>query len=65
MSSSDKFSEKPGAYKIQTHLKQMEEEVPLCHTSIFGCGSKIGAQNGTLVTGNMDYNMRSPYPYPC
>ena len=26
----------------------------------FGCGSKIGAQKGTLVNGNLDYNLRSP-----
>ena len=25
-----------------------------------GCGSKIGAPNGTLVSGNMDQNLRSP-----
>ena len=25
-----------------------------------GCGSKIGAQNGTLVSGHMDQNLRSP-----
>ena len=24
----------------------------------FGCGSKIGTQNGTLVNGSMDYNLR-------
>ena len=26
----------------------------------YGCGSKIGTQNGTLVSGNMDQNLWSP-----
>ena len=37
------------------------KRVPLaCTGQSFGCGSKIGAQNGTLVSGNMDQNLRSP-----
>ena len=26
----------------------------------FGCGSKTGAKNGTLVSGNIDQNLRNP-----
>ena len=26
----------------------------------YGCGSRIGTPNGTLVSGNMDQNLRSP-----
>ena len=29
--------------------------------SIYGCGSKNRYQNGTLVSGNMDQNLRNPY----
>ena len=28
--------------------------------SFYGCESKIGTQDGTLVNGNMDQNLRSP-----
>ena len=28
--------------------------------SIYGCESKIGTQNGTLVNGTIDLNLRSP-----
>ena len=30
------------------------------HVSRYGCGSKIRAQNGTVVKGNVDRNLRSP-----
>ena len=33
---------------------------PLVFFRVHGCGSKIGTQNGTLVSGNMDQNLWSP-----
>ena len=44
------------------HLARLSLEVERAAIAqySFGCGSKIGTQNGTLVSGNMDQNLWSP-----
>ena len=52
-SESSKRSLKPGKHRSQ-HLVLMVLDVP------HGCGSKNRYQNETLVSGNMDQNLRNP-----
>ena len=41
-------------------IGQILNPLPACITRN-GCGSNIGTQNGTLASGNMDQNLRSPW----
>ena len=49
-------------YKLEASTffeKAMVRRAGFVHTGC-GCGSKMGAQNGSLVNGTHDYNRRSP-----
>ena len=45
---------------VAVHAERLSCGCKQSLSPLYGCGSKIGTQNGSLASGNMDQNLRSP-----